>query len=191
MMTDENEPLFHSAHAAVRWALSDERVALQQVSTYRGPGSGRSLSGFDGAAQAGIILSHVHRLERPRNLIVSAQEASTKLPCACRRDCCSGWRSNPVWTAAVSGVAEWYVEIHDPHGRHRRIIAACLRRFFGERINLETIGKRSGVSKALACEVNGIVLGHLKPLKESAWEILEEGLASAGLIEAAASRAVA
>ena len=182
-MTQDETPLFFSAESAVRWALSDQRVALQQSSIYRSPGSGRGLAGFDGAAQAGMIMAHVQRLDWPAHPLLVAQATAVRLPCGCRRDCCSGWRSNAVWTEAVSHVAEWWLKTQDPGCRRPRLVIGCLRRFFGEHISLEAIGKRNGVSKAAAVELNGAVVKPLKPIKESAWREIEDKLMSVGIVE--------
>jgi hypothetical protein len=182
-MQTKTEPLFTSAHAAVRWALSDERVALQQSSLYRSPGSGRGLSGFDGAGQAGIIISAVYRMGSPHADLVMADAASVKLPCACRRDCCSGWRSNQVWIDHVNYITAWWIETNEPGCKRPRLVMGCLRRFFGENISMEAIGKRNAVSKALVVEANGLIVKPLKPLRDAAWARLDEGLTALGLLE--------
>lgn len=182
-MQTESEPLFHSALAAVRWALSDERVALQQSSLYRSPGSGRGLSGFDGAGQAGIVISAVYRMGSPHADIVMADAASVKLACTCRRDCCSGWRSNQVWLDHVNFVTSWWIETNEPDCKRPRLVMGCVRRFFHENISLEAIGKRNGVSKALAVEANGVIVKPLKPIRDAAWVRLDSGLTSLGLLE--------
>ena len=182
MSHDESEPLFRTAHDAVRWALSDDRVALQQVSTYRSPGAGRGLSGFDGAAQAGIILSHIRGLRSPLNHLIVAQAASVKLPCTCGRDCCSGWTTNWRWAEAVEAIAVWWESDQEESSRPR-LLRGCLRRFFGEHVSIDALAKRAGLHRATVSEFNGRVVGPIKPLKESAWRELEERLAALGLID--------
>lgn len=191
-MQNESEPLFHSARAAVRFALSDERVALQQVSTYRSPGSGRGLSGFDGAGQAGIIMSHVRALGHPLSHILIANEAPPKLPCACRRDCCSGWTTNWRWGEAVEAIAAWWEGEHGGSDFQRhRLLRGCLRRFFHEHIGIDALAKRSGLHRATVSEFNGAVLKPLKPLKEAALREVEERLVEAGIVEDSTESAAA
>lgn len=191
-MHDESEPLFPSAEAALRWALSDERVALQQSGTYRSPGSGRGLSGFDGAGQAGIILSQVRALGSPRSMILTAQVASAKLRAPeCRHDGCCGWHSNPVWVAAVRSVADWWLSEHPEERRRERLVIGCLRRFFGEHVSVEAIAKRNGLHRTTVSEFNGALLAPIKPLKEAAWREIEGALMGLRLIPGAETPAIA
>lgn len=190
MSNDESQPLFRTAHDAVRWALSDDRVALQQVSTYRAPGSGRGLSGFDGAAQAGMILSHIRELRSPLNHLIVAQAASVKLPCTCGRDCCSGWTTNRRWADAVEAVAVWWESEHQECSRPR-LLRGCLRRFFGENVGMDTLARRAGLHRATVSEFNGHAVGPIKPLKEAAWRELEDRLGAVNLAEVPQTRAAA
>jgi len=187
MSHDESEPLFHTALSAIRWALSDRNADLTRNSLWRYINSvpepaSRGLGGFDGAGQAGIIVSHVMRLGTPKAQIVIAQAAVAKLPCACGRDCCSGQRSNPIWVGSVESVAKWYLTTREPDCKRPRLVVGCLRRFFGEHVGLEVLAKRNGVSRSLVAQQNGEILAPVKSYRDSAWREVEDSLTKAGLV---------
>lgn len=185
-----DEPMFRSAREAVRWALSDERAVIDASSLYAGIGKG-GLAGYDAAGQAGIILAYVRRLNAPRSSMVIAQAASPKLPCSCRRNCCSGWRSNRTWAEAVGEVAQWWIQAHDPKCPRPRLVMACLRRHFGERIDLESIRRRNGCGRDVVMTVNGEALKVIKPAKELAWQEIESVLMEVGIVGTERPEAVA
>lgn len=107
------EPPFHSAQAAIRFAVTREGspgrpLASRMVDTVVG---GRGFVGFDGAAQAGIILSHIEALGRVPFAALVALCAPPVTSCHCGRPCCSGRRSNALWREAINTLAEEASEV--------------------------------------------------------------------------------
>lgn len=104
-------PLFSSAWEAVSFAVTrvgaPSRPLMNRMTDATLPDTG--LGGLDGAAQAGIIMSALHRLGTVEEAALVAACAPHSLPCACRNPCCSGKRFNNVWSAAISTLCDQMV----------------------------------------------------------------------------------
>ena len=75
-MTDE--PLFNSTHVALTFAFEyagqqSPRTPMTSLMRTENIGSGKGLSGLDGAAQAGFILAEVCRLSDDQHNIIVAR----------------------------------------------------------------------------------------------------------------------
>lgn len=107
----ENEPLFRSAHDALTFAYNYsgqqyERSLMAKVAS-PGTGSGKGLSGNDGAAQAGMIRREVQQLGRLPEAILMARFAPRSIICECRAPCCKRSRDNDEWVNAISHLADY------------------------------------------------------------------------------------
>lgn len=71
------------------------------------PQPGQLFRGFDRAAQAGIILRQVMKLEPHRQEILTARFVEFRKPCACRSPCCCGFRYSLQWITACSRISEY------------------------------------------------------------------------------------
>ena len=102
----EDPAPFHSAEAALRFALSREgqpgRPLASRMTDVTGP---RNFAGLDAAAQAGMILSTVRPIGSPAFDALCAEVAPPTIPCYCRMPCCSGRRPNRIWRDAIDILA--------------------------------------------------------------------------------------
>jgi hypothetical protein len=105
------EPLFGSAHAALVFALNFSSQAYDRPMMNRmaapSLGTGKGLSGLDGAAQAGMVRAEVKALGELGEAILIARIAPRTEPCSCRAACCSGYRPNKEWTGSISILADY------------------------------------------------------------------------------------
>lgn len=106
------EPLFKSAHDALVFAFnySGQQYGKTQMSKIvtAGTGTGKGLSGLDGAAQAGMIRAEVRRLGEIGEAILTARYAPGSIPCpGCTCPVCPGEHPNLEWTAAIKTLEEY------------------------------------------------------------------------------------
>jgi hypothetical protein len=195
------EPLFETAHAALVFAYGYviRYYKRPAVSVMMKPGtfSGRGLSGVDGAAQAGIIRALARSCGPLNEAMAIARCAPRAIPCACRAPCCSGWRKNTEWREAVYTLQE--------HARHAALsdkpTTAAMRtdyvmRYLGERIGMEALTKRHGISESTAARhlsavrrlLGGTAAGKGRAcepgLESAAFDAVEAALREAGIVGA-------
>jgi len=104
------EPLFRSAHDALVFAFnySSQQYGKTPMSKVAVPasGSGKGLSGTDGAAQSGMIRLEVSALGKLPEAILIARFAPHTMSCSCRNRCCIGKTPNDEWTGAIHDLAD-------------------------------------------------------------------------------------
>lgn len=110
-----SEPLFKNAHDALVFAFnySDEQYAKTPMSKVmtQGKGTGKGLSGNDGAAQAGMIRAEIRRLGQIGEAILTARYAPVSLPCpGCTCPVCPGEHPNLEWTAAIKAIEKYLAD---------------------------------------------------------------------------------
>lgn len=153
--TGSTEPLFRSAHAALKFAvnfsMSPERPAMNRA--YRSPisdgipSSGNGLAGLDGAAQAGIITAKMKALGEVSNAILEARVAKRTVECACRRPCCSGSMINPTWQSAINRLADEIGPLLKGRYMCHAIRSLLVARLFGDSATLKAIGEKYDCSE--------------------------------------------
>ena len=129
-----DEALFHSARAAVRFAVTrhgspPRPMMSKMVGSSIGPS--RGLSGLDGAAQAGMIMNVVRRLGELYKSVLVASTAPMTLPCTCMRPCCSGKLINFEWHDAIEYLA-WASVKAVPGVTEPELRTALIARHFGK-----------------------------------------------------------
>ena len=102
--------LFETTHGALVFAFNFSGQAYDRPVMNRlaapAVGSGKGLSGLDGAAQAGMVRAEVQRMGRIGEAILVARHAPQSVPCSCRKACCSSYRPNKEWTDAVAIISD-------------------------------------------------------------------------------------
>jgi hypothetical protein len=116
---DRLEPYFPNAAAAIRFAVTRVGSPQRPASSRMLDASlgGRSLSGLDAVAQAGMILNALEPLGRLPVATLIAASAPRTLPCYCRRPCCSGHRLHQSWGEAVHTITEEARRVLPPEAR--------------------------------------------------------------------------
>lgn len=131
---EHDEPMFASAEAAVRFALSIEgRAPRPEMNLMLDRSVGWSeLSALDRAAQAGMILNIIERQGRLAMAVMTAAVAPRWKSCSCRRPCCSGQEKNLDWHRAINIIAEEAVA-HVPSRAKYLLRLACVLKVYGAR----------------------------------------------------------
>jgi len=153
------EPLFASAHAALKFAFNFSHGTLKRPSinvlATKGGGSGKGLAGLDGAAQAGMVLAELAVLPTAQRFVIEAKFLPQSEPCACKSPCCRGERTAAAWDQAVAWLTQFVLE----QGltatiSHYRLRRAVVERYFGVRHSFPDIAQACGVHKDTASDLN-------------------------------------
>lgn len=200
----EDEPLFSSAHAALTFAhhfVCQHYDPPAMVKMMRGPaiGSGKGLSGLDGAAQAGMVLAQMDSLPKLHHAILVARTAPPTVPCSCGARCCAKKRPNDEWERAIGYITQEAVGVLSGCLSHYRLRRAIVERCLGGKDAISKIAEECGVNRDTASNHNARILRWLrgdKPTKhaiqrvvdrkigeeERAWAHMDELLRSVGLV---------
>jgi hypothetical protein len=161
------EPIFTSAHAALKFAFNFSHGTLKKSFLATAQGGciqGRGLAGLDGAAQAGMILAELNAVVTPeRRNLIAGRFAPQTAPCSCRSACCCGFRENAVWGQAVDWLTE-YVLIERLTGMisHLRLRRTIVMRYFGVKKSFVAMADACGVHRTTASEYNKAVVERFK-----------------------------
>ena len=106
------EAVFEDVVHALRYAYSfssQQYGKSLMARMYGPPGSGRGLSGIDGAGQAGFVLAEVEKLPLIQQAVLFVRYSLPDFPCSCGAECCSGHRPNRAWQSVINWLAEYHV----------------------------------------------------------------------------------
>lgn len=131
-------PLFESTHNALTFAFnfSDQqydRPLMNRLASNPVNHVSKGLSGMDGAAQAGMIVSRVMLMPALSQYIIFAQYAPIQLDCGCRRSCCIGKRPNPLWDEVIIEISQAAIGAMSGVVTHRVLRTAIVRKLFGDK----------------------------------------------------------
>lgn len=182
------EPVFTSAHAALKFAMNFSHGTLKKsflAQAQGGGAAGRGLGGLDGAAQAGMIEAELGCLSTVRRNIIVGRFSPPTAPCACKRPCCRGVREHTPWGQAVDYLTE-YVLAAGLTGTisHYRLRRALVMRFFGVRPSFIEIAQACGVHRTTASDYNKAVAEHFKAEERVGFYEIEGRLKKAGIVVA-------
>ncbi|MGP8437169.1 DNA-binding protein [Paraburkholderia fungorum] len=187
METVKHDGIFKSAHEAVifacnyaaqQYAMSPMAKLLQRG----GSGSGRGLIGLDGAAQSGMVLAELQRIDYVQMLVLVARCAPRKERCECKHACCGGWKPNPLYRDAVSQLTELVIPALGGAFSLRRFRASVIEKFFGEKIKIKEIAGDLNIPPRTAERHASIINAYLKDVEKSAWTEWYGHLDEAGMI---------
>ncbi len=152
-----NDQAFNNTHGALIFAFNFSHQAYDPPLMNKlgwGPLNriSKGLSGNDGAAQAGMILSRLTRLTEPQQNVLIAKFAPRTWPCACRAPCCSGRKRNDEWEQAISDLARLAAaEALSGCLSNNRLRVGIVKRIFGDKaFTLEQLAERAGVGEKTA-----------------------------------------
>lgn len=185
----ESDPLFESAHGALVFAFNYapdfyDRPLMNKMADppHR---SGKGLVGLDGAAQAGFILAELRSLGTIPEAVLTARTAPKTMPCTCRRLCCSGKSTTPVYTEAIRTLTQAALDPLSGCVSHYRLRSVIVQRFFGESKSLGEIAELCGVNRDTASDHSAKVTKYLKTIEASAWARFDGRLSEIGIVRCA------
>jgi len=138
-------PLFRSTHDALMFAFNfagqqSPRTPMTSLFKTPGLGTGKGLSGLDGAAQAGFIIAEVCRLQDDqRNVIVARYDRSTH---ECK--CCGSEVNSEEREAAIDALSHC-VELE---GIHKKVRLMIVRKVMcGGRLHFDILAKQYSLAE--------------------------------------------
>lgn len=147
----EAEPLFRSAHAALTFALNYsmqqyDRPLMNRAMAGRSSHEGKGLFGTDGAGQAGMIRAELDQLLPIHKAVLIASVGPWQVPCSCKVSCCSGWKPNAEWEAAMSQLTTLAAGAAlSGCVSNGRVRSALIQRLLGAKVTLAEIAERFDV----------------------------------------------
>lgn len=104
----KSDPIFKSAHEALTFAFRfagqhspKTPMSVMVGGELGGLGSGRGLSGLDGAGEAGMVLAALRHLKDEERHVLVARYGDIRRPCAC----CGQPAPEPAWSEAVEALS--------------------------------------------------------------------------------------
>lgn len=180
-MTDASaEPMFQSTHAALVFAFNFSMQQYDQPAMAKlmgkGIGSGKGLVGTSGAAQAGMVLAAVERLDPIHRAAIYARFAPKFEECPC----CHGDKPTQEWQEAVERLASWAVPTGISHMRARRALIA---KFFGVRgVEFKSLASDFGLNRKALSEQYQTIGASLKKAEEKGQTALDDEFRQRGLV---------
>lgn len=172
-----------------RLAREDEERRAMVRAAFGGPRSPKREE-RDRAAQAGLILAVLDRMDAAHAAVLRARLIVSHEACSCRRPCCSGWAVNLRWVVAVSAICDMLRDSADllkVKGKRGMSTLPQLRRIvvehhFTERPQtLGALAERAGVSSITAAKHRAAILEWLEATENEAWAQAQLMLDRAGV----------
>lgn len=162
-----NEPIFKTAHRALTFAYNHTNSTLDRPLMSRLADkvkrTGKGLAGIDGATQAGMIQAMMASLTPLAQSIIIARYAPQEFPCACGAACCSGYKANFHWHAAVRHISDnAAAQALSGHLTARVVRDGLVARYFGQKVHLQTLAKRGNVHPNTMTHHNALIVNWLK-----------------------------
>lgn len=170
--------LFRSAHDALTFAFnySAQQYALSPMAKLMktGVGSDKGLATQDGAAQAGMIKSHIARLDRLHIACLVARYAQRYENCPC---CENTRKMTDQYRESIGILAEWAIS-HLTGITLRNARAAIVRSFYERGISMVTVAAELKVAKNTIYDQKSKIFKQLKILDAQALAAIEGRLES-------------
>lgn len=186
LATAIEDTLFRSVETALYFAFSERYIDIPQSPASRMASSpsraGNGLGGFDGYAQAGLILSSMGELSELHRNILTARFSPVVGECKCGASCCNGFRHNLRWLAAVAWVADFAGKEVPGAMAHRRLREGIVRRHFGDKVRIMDIAQACGIHANTASKHGSSITAILKIHEKQARFEVRAILEGSGLV---------
>lgn len=177
----QTEPVFRNLTEALLFAFRYSsgkfpESMLSKLYASPGLGTGKELVGLDGAAQAGMILATVERLDATQRAAIIARFAPRFEECRC----CGGDKPRREWDEAINRLAAWAIPSGVSHMRVRRMLVG---KHFGVRgVEYTAIADQYGLSRKKVAETFREVTKRLSSAEMLAQDALEDEFKKKGLV---------
>ncbi|SIO50691.1 hypothetical protein SAMN05444172_2596 [Burkholderia sp. GAS332] len=187
------EPIFNDAVHALRYTYSfnsQQYGKSLMARMYGPPGSGRGLSGIDGAGQAGFVGAEIEKLPLLQQAVLFVRYSPPDFPCSCGRPCCSRHTPNNARERIIEWLADYHIAallagcVSNMRLR-RELVRNALTR---TRAEYAALGKQFGVHPQTVAKHAGIIEAALAGTRHQAGELdkalrrADEVLREAGLV---------
>lgn len=175
---------FLSTHAALKFAFSFNGglPPTPHARLMGGKSNLAGLTGFDGAAQAGMVLAELHECGAGVEHIITARYAPRKTRCDCQAGCCSGYRDTPAWSLAIAWLTQQAMSHLSGRVSNFRLRQAIVRRYFGERETMTAIGNYALAHRDTVSDQNTILCAWLRTAEAAAVVRIDERFKERGIV---------
>lgn len=193
--------LNHSTSSIARPAMAKilEEAALSLKEPTDAPSrstrsQGPARSGTDGAFLAGVVLRYFAKLQATQRLALLARTITPRQRCECHAPCCSGWRIDRDWDAAVEGICfvlKEHANVTRTPGKKGMSTPAVLRRALVERMfspvgeastTMAKLAAQAGVTEVTVYAHRKLITDYLEEAEKSGWTELDALLTEANLV---------
>lgn len=152
---DAADAVFRSVEAALRFAFGNRhRGSPDTLARYLKSAMGgapRFDDEIERAAWAGDIRRRIDMVPPLSRALLITRFAPKAFPCACRRACCSGWRTNEEWANAAGEVTQRTPEAVPGTLLQRQLCRGVVLRWAkAEKVNIGLLADKCGVHRNTA-----------------------------------------
>lgn len=182
-----HEGIFFSAEEAITFACnySSQQYAMSPMAKLlQGPGrgSGRGLTGLDGAGQSGMVFRELEGLDYWQMLALVARKAPRSESCNCLNPCCRGWRMTELFREAVSQLADQVAREARDVLPVKAFRVAVLRKHFGDKIHVLDEAEKLGIDEHPANRHATTIRKWIRELEKKGLTSLSERLDQVGML---------
>ena len=166
-----DEPLFKSTHEALVFSFNylhqqSPRTPMTSLMRTAQIGTGKGLSGLDGAAQAGMILAEVCRLPDDQHNVIVARYGHVLHECPC----CEQDAPSDEWRLAIDALSRC-VELEGVHRKVRLMMVE--RAICGGRLDIDLLCKRYSMARSTAFKQLSTIKIRLRKIEKTALSSLD------------------
>lgn len=176
------DPVFHSAHEALTFAFRfvgqhspKTPLAVLVGGELGGLGSGRGLSGLDGAGQAGMVLAALRHLPAEQRHVLIARYGDFRRPCPC----CGQPAPEQAWSESIEALS-LCEELHDLPKEVRR--AAIEKIVCRRKLRFSAFITEYGLAKSTLFDKTRKVRERLGKVENTAMAWLEDFYSARGVL---------
>ncbi|WP_146230015.1 hypothetical protein [Paraburkholderia tropica] len=186
-MNARHEGIFRSAEEAITFACnySSQQYAMSPMAKLlQGParGSGRGLTGLDGAGQSGMVFRELETLDYWQMLVLVAGKAIRSESCNCLSPCCRGWRMTELFRESVSQLADQVAREARDVLPVKAFRVAVLRKHFGDKIHVLDEAEKLGIDEHPANRHATTIRKWIRELEKKGLTALSERLDAVGML---------
>lgn len=165
------EPLFKSTHDALVYAFQyanqqSPKTPMTSLMRSVSIGSGKGLSGVDGAAQAGMILAEVCRLQDDQHNVIVARYGHVLHECSH----CEQEAPSEEWRSAIDALSHC-VELEGVHRKVRLMMVE--RAVCGGRLDIDLLCKRYSLARSTTFKQLSTIKAKLRKIERTALSNLD------------------
>jgi hypothetical protein len=177
------DEVFKSSHEALVFAFnfSSQQYALSPMSKMMKTGiigSGKGLVSTDGAAQAGMVLAGLKRMDPLKIHCLVARYSPQYTDCPC----CGGMKPIQEWRESVTALRDWAVVALSGILSHSVVREAIILNYYSRGVSMDQVAKKANIPVKTVYNHRAKVFAELKVLDTAAQREIDDILESSGII---------
>ncbi|WP_175796574.1 hypothetical protein [Burkholderia anthina] len=176
--------IFRNAREAIVFALNFSGAqystsSLGNLAQAGAIGSGRGLSGLEGAAQAGMVKRRLAELDAHllAALIARCSPLKVKDPSG------EAFTDGEAWAQAVSEMATYLGSLRDFDSASDVVMRCAVRKYFGEKQTIQEIADKARMHRVTANNQHTTIKRALEGIEAEAWDVFSKSLSVGGMLQ--------